>query len=71
MICPKCRSEMQAQVVAEDNPVGCFTTLIWLILGICTLGIGLLLIPLATHKRTTTKTYFVCPKCGKRIKKIF
>lgn len=64
--CPRCGStNIQYQAVAEQKKRGCLSSLIWVILAICTIGI-ILLIPLLTKKGSKTRTYAVCQTCGHR-----
>lgn len=68
MICPKCRTEMQAQAVSEMRNRGCLTVLIYILL-LCIPVIGwIALFMLLRGRKSETVTYFVCPKCGYRRK---
>lgn len=68
MICPKCGSDnVNVQAVNEVKGRGCFGSLIWILLAICTFGI-ILIIPLLTRSKGKTKTYAICQSCGKRWK---
>lgn len=65
MVCPRCHSNnVVVQAVAEQKGRGCFMTLLWIVLAICTFGIILLLIPLLKRNGTRTHTYAVCQSCG-------
>lgn len=68
MQCPKCGSiNVNVQAVAEQKKRGCFMSLLWILLAICTLGL-IIWIPLLTKKGSKTKTYAVCQQCGHRWK---
>lgn len=63
--CPKCGGTMTVQTVVEDNPAGCGTIIMYVILAITILGL-LVLIPMLMRKKTETVTYAVCQNCGYR-----
>lgn len=68
LVCPKCGSRnVTAQVVEKQKKRGCFASIMWILLAICTLG-TVLLIPLLTHKGSKTLTFAVCQNCGHRWK---
>ena len=64
MICPKCGSEMQAQAVSEIKKRGCLTVLLYIILLFIPIIGWIALIMLLRGRKSQTKTYMVCPKCG-------
>jgi len=71
MVCPRCKnSNVNIQVVTnvETKHRGCFRWLMWIILACLTLGLILLIIPLATNTKTKSKnkTVAICQNCGKR-----
>lgn len=66
MKCQKCGSEnVVVQVTQKQKKRGCFASVMWILLAICTFGI-VLLIPLLTRKGSKTVTYAVCHNCGHR-----
>jgi len=68
MICPKCESEnVNVQAIAIQKKRGCLMSVIWFILGCCTLGL-LWIIPMITKKGSKVKGYAVCQNCGNKWK---
>lgn len=68
LVCPKCGGRnVTAQVVEKQKKRGCFASIMWILLAICTLG-TVLLIPLLTRKGSKTLTFAVCQNCGHRWK---
>lgn len=68
LVCPKCGSRnVTAQVVEKQKKRGCFASIMWILLAICTGGL-LLLIPLLTRKGSKTLTFAVCQNCGHKWK---
>ena len=63
--CPKCGGRMVFQTVAEKEPAGCGTIILYILLALTVLGL-LIVIPLVLKQRTATKTYAVCQQCGYR-----
>lgn len=64
--CPRCHGHnIQYDTVAESKPVGCFTTILYLLLALTVLGL-FIVIPLMLREKTKTVTYAVCQDCGKR-----
>lgn len=68
MKCKKCGGEMKVETIAEikDNSLsGC----LWFILVLLSCGIALLFAPAFFKAKSTTKTYFVCQKCGRKVER--
>lgn len=64
MRCSRCASDdISIQAVAQKQKRGCFKTMLWILLAICTCGI-VLLIPIIMNKGSKTVTYAVCQNCG-------
>ena len=74
MKCPKCKSENIQVITKTEGKIkkrGLVSTLIWILLAICTFGI-ILIIPILTggsKGKIKTKTSFVCLNCGKEFHK--
>lgn len=74
MKCPKCKSENIQVITKTEGKIkkrGLVSTLIWILLAICTCGI-ILIIPILTggsKGKIKTKTAFVCLNCGKEFHK--
>lgn len=69
LVCPKCGSRnVSVQVVEKQKKRGCFASLMWILLAVCTCGITLLLIPALSRKGSKTLTFAVCQNCGHRWK---
>lgn len=74
MKCPKCKSENIQVITKTEGKIkkrGLVSTLIWILLAICTCGI-ILIIPILTggsKGKIKTKTSFVCLNCGKEFHK--
>lgn len=64
MTCPKCGTDLQAQVTSEVKKRGCITVLLYIIL-LCIPIIGwIALFNLLRGRKSETVTYMVCPNCG-------
>jgi len=64
MVCPKCGTEMQAQITSETQKRGCFTVLLYIFL-LCIPIIGwIALFMLLRGKKSKTVSYMVCSQCG-------
>lgn len=69
LTCPRCGSHnISVQAVATQKKRGCFASIMWILLAVCTLGI-ILLIPILTKKGSKMNTFAVCQDCGHRWKK--
>lgn len=67
MKCPKCGSEeVIMHAVTVQKKQGCLAVCGWILLAVCTVGIGLLLIPLLIKKGDKINTVAICLSCGKR-----
>lgn len=66
LVCPNCGSDkVGVQVVEKQQKRGCFASIMWILLAICTFG-TVLIIPLLTRKGSKTITFAVCHNCGHR-----
>lgn len=69
MECPKCGTEMQAQVVAETKKKGCLKILLYIALLFVPIIGWIALFKLLQGNKSKTITYMVCPNCGHKRKK--
>ena len=66
MQCKRCKStNVIIQAVAVQKRRGCLSSLLWILLAICTVGL-ILLIPLLMNKGSKTVNYAICQNCGNR-----
>lgn len=69
LVCPKCGSRnVSVQVVEKQKKMGCFASLMWILLAVTIVGLILLLIPALSRKGSKTLTFAVCQNCGHRWK---
>lgn len=64
MKCPKCGTEMQAQVTSEMKKRGCLTVLLYIVLLFIPIIGWIALFMLLRGRKSKTVTYMVCPNCG-------
>lgn len=67
MVCPRCGGKNITYIGnTQSKNRGCLSWLMWVIIAICTFGIGLIFwfFMALTNKKTITKTRAVCQDCG-------
>ena len=64
LICPNCgNTEWHIENIVKEKRRGCFMWCVWLLLGVLTCGL-ILIIPMFTNRKRKNKTKFVCKNCG-------
>lgn len=65
-VCPRCGGKMLPQTVSEMKKRNILTILLWIFLTLCSAGI-IPLIAIIRGRKSKTRTYMVCQRCGYRV----